>query len=136
MLNCPACAMKRRICVFCGSSLRLDDSLLTMVRDVAQAIVGRDWNRVRRWTNRIDGRPCRCSAGSRRRSRLVSYRVRLASAEIAHDGLTHLEVVESMHVRKARMADWSQAFVALPGGFRDARRAQRRSYVASARRSR
>ena len=36
--------------------------------------------------------------------------------EIAHHGLTRLEVVPSMHARKARMARLSDAFVALPGG--------------------
>ncbi len=40
----------------------------------------------------------------------------LARREIAHHGLTRLEVVPSMHVRKARMAELSDAFVALPGG--------------------
>lgn len=37
--------------------------------------------------------------------------------EVGHKGLTRLEVVESMHARKARMFDLSDAFVALPGGF-------------------
>jgi uncharacterized protein (TIGR00730 family) len=36
--------------------------------------------------------------------------------EIAHDGLTKLHVVDTMHQRKALMADLSDAFVALPGG--------------------
>ncbi|NGY60853.1 TIGR00730 family Rossman fold protein [Lentzea sp. NEAU-D13] len=36
--------------------------------------------------------------------------------EIAHDGLTELHVVGSMHERKALMADLADAFVALPGG--------------------
>jgi len=36
--------------------------------------------------------------------------------EIAHHGITRLEVVPSMHARKARMARLSDAFVALPGG--------------------
>ena len=36
--------------------------------------------------------------------------------EIAHEGLTRLEVVASMHERKARMAELSDGFVALPGG--------------------
>ena len=40
----------------------------------------------------------------------------LAELEIAHDGLTDLKVVDSMHERKAVMADASDAFVALPGG--------------------
>jgi uncharacterized protein (TIGR00730 family) len=40
----------------------------------------------------------------------------LAVREVAHSGVTRLEVVASMHERKARMADLSAAFVALPGG--------------------
>jgi uncharacterized protein (TIGR00730 family) len=40
----------------------------------------------------------------------------LVDREIAHRGLTRLEIVNSMHERKARMAALSDAFVALPGG--------------------
>ena len=36
--------------------------------------------------------------------------------EVAHRGVTRLEVVGSMHARKARMADLADAFVLLPGG--------------------
>ena len=39
----------------------------------------------------------------------------LVDDELAHPGLPRLEVVQSMHERKARMADLSDAFVALPG---------------------
>lgn len=38
------------------------------------------------------------------------------SPEIAHDRLTELHVVETMHVRKAAMAERSDAFLAMPGG--------------------
>ena len=41
----------------------------------------------------------------------------LVGWEVAHRGLTRLEVVANMHERKARMFDLSDAFVALPGGF-------------------
>jgi hypothetical protein len=41
----------------------------------------------------------------------------LVAAEIAHADLTELEIVGSMHERKARMADLASGFVALPGGF-------------------
>lgn len=41
----------------------------------------------------------------------------LAEKEVAHGGLTELIVVGSMHERKALMADRSDAFLALPGGF-------------------
>ena len=40
----------------------------------------------------------------------------LDAREIAHGGLTELLVVETMHERKALMADRADAFVALPGG--------------------
>jgi uncharacterized protein (TIGR00730 family) len=41
----------------------------------------------------------------------------LVKYEVAHKGLTRLEVVGSMHERKARMFDLAQGFIALPGGF-------------------
>src|SRR5690606_20780403 len=41
----------------------------------------------------------------------------LVDMEVAHGGLTELEVVDSMHQRKSRMFDLSDAFVAMPGGF-------------------
>ena len=41
----------------------------------------------------------------------------LADREVAHQGLSELHVVSSMHERKALMADLSQAFAALPGGY-------------------
>jgi uncharacterized protein (TIGR00730 family) len=40
----------------------------------------------------------------------------LVDREIAHDGVTELRVVSSMHERKALMAELSDGFVALPGG--------------------
>lgn len=40
----------------------------------------------------------------------------LVDAETAHTGLSTLEVVPDMHVRKQRMAELAEVFVALPGG--------------------
>lgn len=41
----------------------------------------------------------------------------LMTREIGHKRLTKLHIVHSMHERKALMADLSDAFIALPGGF-------------------
>lgn len=41
----------------------------------------------------------------------------LVNWEVAHKDVTRLEVVGSMHERKARMFDLSDGFIALPGGF-------------------
>jgi len=40
----------------------------------------------------------------------------LFDKEIGHNGLTRLDTVVGMHARKARMAELSDAFIALPGG--------------------
>jgi uncharacterized protein (TIGR00730 family) len=41
----------------------------------------------------------------------------LMQKEVGHKGLTKLEIVPSMHERKKRMADLSDAFVTIPGGW-------------------
>ena len=40
----------------------------------------------------------------------------LVSREVAHDGLSDLRVVQSMHERKALMAELADGFIAMPGG--------------------
>ena len=41
----------------------------------------------------------------------------LANSEVSHAGLTRLEVVSTMHKRKARMVKLADAFLILPGGY-------------------
>ncbi len=41
----------------------------------------------------------------------------LADSELAHNGLTRLEIVGTMHERKARMVALADAFLILPGGY-------------------
>ncbi len=53
------------------------------------------------------------AAGGRVHGVIPEY---LQSRELAHQGLTTLDVVADMHERKARMAELGDAFVALPGG--------------------
>lgn len=40
----------------------------------------------------------------------------LRDKEVGHHGLTRLEIVDTMHTRKARMAELSDGFIAMPGG--------------------
>lgn len=42
---------------------------------------------------------------------------RLVDVEVAHHGVTRLEVTANMHERKARMIELAGGFIALPGGF-------------------
>lgn len=41
----------------------------------------------------------------------------LEQKELAHSGLSELHIVETMHERKMRLAEWGDAFLVLPGGF-------------------
>ena len=41
----------------------------------------------------------------------------LVTMEVAHDALTELHITETMHTRKAFMAERADAFIVLPGGF-------------------
>ena len=41
----------------------------------------------------------------------------LVQREVAHTGITQLEIVNSMHERKKRMADLADVFIAMPGGW-------------------
>jgi len=41
----------------------------------------------------------------------------LMDKEVGHEMLTRLEVVADMHIRKKRMVDMSEGFIAMPGGF-------------------
>lgn len=41
----------------------------------------------------------------------------LATRELLHPGVEEMHVVEDMHTRKAKMAECSDAFIAMPGGF-------------------
>jgi len=41
----------------------------------------------------------------------------LLAKELSHAGVTELHITRSMHERKQRMVDLSDAFIALPGGF-------------------
>ena len=41
----------------------------------------------------------------------------LEEREVAHYGLSELHVVETMHERKMKLAEWGDAYLILPGGF-------------------
>jgi uncharacterized protein (TIGR00730 family) len=107
----------KRICVFCGSRTGYEPAFATMAADVARSIVGAGYGVV-------------YGGGSVGLMGIVADAAlacggevigvipeALARAEIAHEGLAQLHVVDTMHERKALMNDASDAFVALPGAF-------------------
>ena len=107
----------RRVCVFCGSSDGARPEYLEAAGRVGEALADRGIGLVYGGAHvGLMGRvadACRTAGGE------VTGVIpeRLVDAEVAHTGLDDLRIVGSMHERKALMADLSDGFVALPGGF-------------------
>jgi hypothetical protein len=107
----------RRIAVFCGSSLGSAPRLADAAATFARLLVGQGIGIV------YGGASCglmgliadqALAAGGE----VIGVLPRsLQERELAHRGLTQLHIVNSMHERKALMADLADGFVALPGGF-------------------
>jgi uncharacterized protein (TIGR00730 family) len=106
----------RRVCVFCGSSHGVRPAYSDAARSLGQALVAR-------------GRGLVYGGGKVGLMGVVADAVlaaggdvvgviphALMAREIGHAGLTTMHVVDSMHERKALMADAADAFIALPGG--------------------
>jgi hypothetical protein len=106
-----------RICIFCGSSAGRDPVYARIASDAARAIVRAGYGIVT-GGGRIGLMGVVADTALAEGGEVVGViPAALSSAEIAHDGLTRLHVVDSMHERKALMAESSVAFIALPGGF-------------------
>lgn len=104
------------VCVFCGSNLGLDAVYAKSATRFGEQV-------ARRGLTLVYGGGCVGLMGAVADGALAAGgRVvgvipqSMMGKEIAHDGLTELRVVASMHERKAMMAEVSDAFVALPGG--------------------
>jgi len=102
--------------VFCGSNFGRRPEYSAAVRQLAQALVAAAidvvYGGARVGTMGLLADSA-LEAGGRVIGVIPSV---LVDAEIAHGGLTELHVVGSMHERKARMAELSDGFIALPGG--------------------
>jgi uncharacterized protein (TIGR00730 family) len=106
-----------RICIFCGAYAGRDGVYLDVARRTARALVSAGYGVVY-GGGRVGMMGALADAALASGGEVVGVIPRaLASVEIAHDGITQLHVVESMHERKALMADLSDGFIALPGGF-------------------
>ena len=105
-----------RICLFCGSSPRVGDGYLRLAAAFGSALASRGIELVY-GGGRIGLMGAAADAALGGGGRVIGVIPRsLADLEVAHAGLTDLQLVDTMHERKARMADLSDAFVALPGG--------------------
>ena len=107
----------QRICVFCGSSPGSDPAYFDAAREMGREIVARNLTLVY-GGGHVGLMGAIADAVLAAGGAVIGVIPHaLAVREIAHQRLTRLHVVGSMHERKAMMADLSDAFVALPGGF-------------------
>ena len=106
-----------RICVFCGSSVGAHPKYLAEAKSLGQQIASGGWGLLYGGTSLgLMGATADAvlSGGGEAIGVLPQA---LQDRDIAHQSLTKLHFVGSMHERKALMASLSDAFIALPGGF-------------------
>ena len=112
----------KRICVFCGSNAGHDPRYRAEADRLGRLLAGRGIELVYGGGNvglmGIIADACLGAGGTVIGvipEALIGKEV--AGRVVDHRGLTRLEVVDSMHTRKARMAELADGFIALPGGF-------------------
>lgn len=106
----------KSICVFAGSAQGSKDSYSRSAKDLGLEIAKREYSMV-------------YGGGSKGLMGVVADAVleggssvtgiiteKLHDVEVGHENLTSLEIVSSMHERKSRMAELSDAIISLPGG--------------------
>lgn len=107
----------RRICIYCGSSSGHDPRFAALAREVGEHLARRGIGLV--YGGGKIGLMGEAADAALRAGGQVFGVIpqKLRDVEVGHEGLTELFVVDSMHARKMMMAQLSDAFVALPGGF-------------------
>jgi uncharacterized protein (TIGR00730 family) len=104
------------LCVFCGSSPGARPEYADAARELAEEMAARGIGLVY-GAGRVGLMGVLADAMLSAGGDVVGVIPQaLVDREVAHQGLTELEIVDSMHERKRRMAERSDAFVALPGG--------------------
>jgi len=107
----------KTICVYCGSSDKMGIEYLQAAHQMGSAIAKGGYKLVY-------GAGCTGMMGAVAQGALEAggevigvIPSMFATPTLMHHGLSRLEIVDNMHVRKQRMVDISDAFIALPGGY-------------------
>ncbi|MPS25310.1 TIGR00730 family Rossman fold protein [Pigmentiphaga sp.] len=105
------------VCVYCGASAGSDPFFAEVARDFGRAVARRGMRLV--YGGGSVGLMGHVANAALETGGQVTGVIpeRLWEKEVGHKGLTDMYVVPTMHARKARMVELSDAFVALPGGF-------------------
>jgi uncharacterized protein (TIGR00730 family) len=109
--------MMKRVCVFCGSSRGTNPAYNEAARTLGQLLAQGGLELVfgAGHIGLMGVLADAVIAAGGKTSGVIPRS--MVERELAHTGLDHLHIVETMHERKALMADLADAFIALPGGF-------------------
>ena len=106
----------KSICVFCGSRMGARPEYLEGAKALGAELARRGITLVYGGTT-VGLMGAMADAALAGGGKVVGILPRvLSDREIAHPGLTELHLVDSMHTRKAMMAERAEAFIAMPGG--------------------
>jgi uncharacterized protein (TIGR00730 family) len=109
--------IRRRVCVFCGSNPGVRPEYRAEAVGLG-GLLGRAGLGLVYGGAQVGLMGALADAALAHGSEVIGVIPRaLAGVEVAHQGLSQLVLVETMHERKALMAQEADAFVALPGGF-------------------
>jgi len=103
--------------VYCGSSLGTDETYAAQATRLGSAIASRGFELVYGGA-KVGLMGLLADAALEGGAEVIGVIPGpLVSAEIAHPGVTTLDVVDTLHERKARMIELADGFIAMPGGF-------------------
>lgn len=107
----------KRVAVYCGSANGTDPAYLSEAKALGEAIAAAGLGLVYGGAS-VGLMGAVADAALAQGAEVIGVLPQiLSSSEIAHRGLTRLEMVATMHERKARMVKLADAFLMLPGGY-------------------
>jgi uncharacterized protein (TIGR00730 family) len=107
----------KRLCVFCGSSFGVNPAYAKAAIDLGNAIAKRNICLVYGGA-RVGLMGEIASTVIRAKGEVIGVIPKdLVEKEVAHSNLSDLRIVGTMHERKSLMAELSDGFIAMPGGF-------------------
>lgn len=106
-----------RVCVYCGSKTGDNTAYTEKAKELGHALASRNIGLV--YGGGSVGLMNQIANATLNRGGQVHGIIpqHLYEMEVAHEQLTALHITDTMHERKAMMAELSDAFIALPGGF-------------------
>ena len=106
-----------RLCVYCGSNVGNSPAFTALAQQLGSALAHRGIGLVY-GGGRVGLMGLVADAALAAGGEVVGVITeQLVGAEVAHTGLTRIEVTPTMHERKARLNELADGFVVLPGGF-------------------